>query len=105
MRQARTKTPAVRETLSFDEVTNRYAFEWVLLKVTGKDDRGVITHGEVIDHTPHRAKLNRAVKRFHDEEPDAHIFIFLGGSVFGDGAKLREALRRYSERDDIDAWP
>ena len=92
-----------RGPISFDEANRLYPWEWVLLKVTKIDDQGLITHGEVLDHSRHRAKLNRAVKRLHTEEPDAHIFIFLGGTRFGAGDELRRALSEIAEHDEIDA--
>lgn len=104
-----TERPAMSDSeppqgpISFEEASRLYRWQWVLLKVTDIDERGVITHGVVVDHSRHRGKLNRAVKRLHRQEPDAHIFIFLGGTRFGAGDELRRALSEIAERDDIDA--
>ena len=86
------------EPLSIDEVNRLYPMEWVLLKVTDVDEEGVISAGQVIDHTVHRGKLNKAVKRAHEQDPDAHICIFLGGTRRASGEDLRRALAEFAER-------
>lgn len=89
--------------LSIDEVNELYAWEWVLLRVTDTDDEGVITRGEVLHHSPRRGSLNKSVKRLHAQDPDAHVYIFLGGTRHGSGDDLRRALAQVAERDAVDA--
>ena len=103
MRKSEARALLSSEPLSLEEVNRRYPSEWVLLKVTGVDDRGLIVQGEVLDHSPQRGKLNRAVKRLCALEPDAHLFVFLGGTQFGAGESLRDALADIAERGEIDA--
>ena len=106
LRETDTQSSPSREgpssALSIDEANRLYPREWVLLKVTVTNEEGIITHGEVLDHGPHRGKLNRTVKRLHATEPDAHILIFLGGTRYAAGQELRRALSELAEHE-IDA--
>jgi hypothetical protein len=71
---------AAGELLNIDEVNDRFPREWILLKVARTDERDRVTHGYVLAHTRSRKQVSKGVKRVEQEDPAAHLYIFVGGT-------------------------
>jgi hypothetical protein len=91
---------ATAEILSLDEVNDRYFGEWVLLRITNRDEGGAISHGEVLRHSKSRAAISRAVARAHEEDPKCQLYLFVGGTRKVTGDELREALRKAADEEE-----
>ena len=96
-------SPPEAESVSFDEATERYPWEWILLKVTRIDDQGVITHGQVIAHNPRRDKISKSLKRLWQDDPEARAYIFLGGTRRVSGDEFRSLIAEAGEREYVNA--
>jgi hypothetical protein len=45
--------------------SEQFRDEWILLRVTGKDEESNLAVGEVLEHTADHRKITRAVKQLH----------------------------------------
>jgi len=88
---------AADELLSIDEVNDRFPGEWILLNVARTDERDRVTHGYVLAHTRSRKQVSKVIKRVDQEDPTAHLYIFVGGTRV---LSLEEWQRRLAELAD-----
>jgi hypothetical protein len=63
-----------------DEASLRYQGEWVLMRVTGLDERQRIFKGEILHHSKSRREISRHIKQLHRRDPTAHVLVTLGGT-------------------------
>ena len=91
------------EELSPEEAGERYRHEWILLKVTRVNEEGVITHGQILEHSPSRKRISKTLARFWQREPDAQVDIFVGGTRRVSGDEFRKAIAEAAERDYVNA--
>lgn len=104
-RNARTDTPspALAAELPLDEASLLHPGEWILLRVTRVDDEGAITHGVVIHHHRQRGRISKALRRLREQDPEAPVYIFVGGERRVTGEELRLALEEAANRDYVNA--
>lgn len=62
-----------------DEILEAYPGEWVLIRVIRIDEQGAMSSGQVVEHSPRRTKITRAVKRLYEQEPQARTHVDRGG--------------------------
>ena len=80
------------ESLSIDEVNNRYEGEWILLLVTDRDERRITTRGCVLAHSKSEAQITRAIRRIRSKQPDALLHTFVAGRRLMSGEAARQYL-------------
>jgi hypothetical protein len=83
---------AEHPVLSVYAASERFVGEWILLRVTGTDEETNLAVGEVVKHSLDRRDISRAVRRLHQQDPAAHLYVFVGGTRRLVGDELRAAL-------------
>jgi len=91
-RASKLTSEAEHPVLSVYAASERFPGEWILLRVTGEDAETNLAIGEVVKHSPDRRDISRAVRRLHQQDPTAHLYVFLGGTRRLVGDELRAAL-------------
>lgn len=67
-------------TLTVDEASMRHEGEWVLMRVTGRDEQDKLWMGEVLHHSKSRKEISQHVKQMHKQDPSVHLLVTLGGT-------------------------
>jgi hypothetical protein len=91
--RARRADPA-STSLPINQIYPEYPGEWVLVKVTGQNDKRGITHGQVIAHSRHRKTVSKALIRAHAENPGIHTYLFPGGPSPANSREWAEQLAK-----------
>ncbi|MBI5487412.1 MAG: hypothetical protein HY905_08770 [Deltaproteobacteria bacterium] len=63
------------ERMTYHQIEERFAGEWVVVRDFVRDDARIIKEGVVVTHTPDRAAAHRALDTFDD----AFAIWFVGG--------------------------
>jgi hypothetical protein len=79
------------DSLSLDEVNDRYEGEWILLLVTDEDERQNPIRGRVLEHSKSDGQITRAIRRIRAKHPDVLLQTFVAGKRVMTG----DAARRY----------
>jgi len=80
------------ESLSLDEVNDRYEGEWILLLVTDEDERRNATRGRVLEHGKSDVQITRAIRRIRAKHPDVLLQTFVAGRRVMTGDAARQYL-------------
>jgi len=88
--------------LALDDASLAHAGEWILLKIT-REDEGVITHGIVICHHRHRGRTSQALRRLGEYDPEAPVYIFVGGTRRPSPDELHRIMDEAAHRDYVNA--
>lgn len=70
-----------RTELTVKEIENRYADQWILMKVTALDEYSNPDRGIVVTHSDDREALTKPVMQMHRQDPLAQSYIFFTGDV------------------------
>lgn len=91
---------------SVAELAARFPDEWVVVRVTELDDRQQVSHGQLLAHCPSQKKAWQVVVQASREDPNAQIYLFLGGTPPGTADEWRERLAEAAGKikDYRDAW-
>jgi hypothetical protein len=73
------------------------------MKVTAFDEGHHISHGQVVHHSPSRRAISKRIQQVWEQDPTAHLYVFLGGTKRVTGAQLRELLARAATGDYLNA--
>lgn len=86
-----------------DEISRAHPGEWLLIKVSGFDELGASSHGELILRSPSRRKLNHVAKRVWRDNPEALLMFLFGGTRRVTFEEFSRAIDGAWERDDVNA--
>jgi hypothetical protein len=65
----------MRRRMTYEEIEERFAGEWVVVRDFIRDDTAIIKEGVVVTHTPDRSAAHRALDTFDG----AFAIWFVGG--------------------------
>ena len=98
-----TRSEHVSQPISVDDASRTYEGEWVLMKVTGWDEKYHIAEGEVLCHSPSRKQISRYLQQAREQDPSMHVYIFPGGTRRVPGHQLREIIANAAGAEYINA--
>jgi hypothetical protein len=93
-------------TSPVEELEARFPDEWVVVRVTELDEHQQVSGGELLAHCRSQKKAWQVVVQASREDPNAQIYLFLGGTPPGTAAEWRERLAEAAGKvkNYRDAW-
>src|SRR5947209_5029569 len=82
---------ATRDARPINDVSTQYAGEWLLLRLLDATISSE-TPVEVLAHSSDWDEMAESEERARAKNPDDFLWLFAGGTIFGDGEGLRRGV-------------